>query len=73
MGLPKDVLLVGKRLEILSSLQRTPRQYWKIANSYWSSGINKGCAKRPHLCNHEPTVADWEGNMTNMTADEIRA
>ena len=68
----KDVLLVGKRLEILGSLQRTPRKYQKKANSYWSSGINESRAKRPRICHQEPTLPDYERIMLDMTADEIK-
>ena len=68
----KDVLLVGKRLEILGSLQRTPRQYQKRANSYWSNGINESRAKRLRLCHQEPTLPDYERIMLHMTAYEIK-
>ena len=68
----KDVLLVGKRLEILGSLQQTPQQYQKRANSYWSNGINESQAKHPHVWHHESTLPDYERIMLNMTADEIK-
>ena len=49
----KDILLVEKRLEMLSDLERTPREYKKTSNDYWYTGIKEVRAKRQRLCCQE--------------------
>jgi E3 ubiquitin-protein ligase DOA10 len=72
----KDVLLVSKRLEALSDLDRKRRTYLKRNSEYWESGIKeKHAAKRENIRNEiERNNAENIGNpIANMTAGEIKS
>ena len=61
-------------MEMLSSFERTPRQYNKSANGYWSTEIKEARAKRPRLCSK--ALVDDETNIidcSEMTPEMIRA
>ena len=65
----RDVLMVGKRIDLLSEVERTPRKYIKKAESYWIDGIIENKAKRPRLCHRSSseensTSVDETENMT---------
>ena len=68
----KDVLLAEERLGELSTLERTPRNYKKKLEEYWTGGINASRSKRPRLCNTE-AVADGteESEDTSSLTSEI--
>ncbi len=68
----KDVLLAEERLGELSTLERTPRNYKKKLEEYWTGGINASRGKRPRLCNTE-AVADGteESEDTSSLTSEI--
>ena len=76
----KDVLLVGKRVEMLENLERTPRSYLKKAR-YWhdtnsESGIIATRAKRHRLCRTNVPMCDTENNtvnVENMTPEMIKS
>ena len=74
---PKDVLIVGKRIEHLTECERTPRQYTKLNDSYWMEDIKTSRAKRQRICceqsvdtdeNQQPLGIDIE----SLSADEIK-
>jgi hypothetical protein len=61
--------VVGKRIDFLSEVERTPRKYIKKAESYWIDGIIENRAKRPRLCHgssseENSTSVDETENMT---------
>lgn len=56
----KDVLLAEERLGELSTLERTPRNYKKKLEEYWSGGISANRSKRPRLCNTEAVLDETE-------------
>ena len=68
----KDVLQVEERPRYLGDLQRTPRQYKKKADEYWSTGICESCSKRPHL-SHEGQPYENEEDLSTLTPEELRA
>lgn len=68
------MLLVGKRLECLGELERTPRQYKKKSDDYWLSGIKESRTKRPRLINQP--MANQEAHLDNiadLTPEMIKA
>ncbi|CAB4025473.1 Hypothetical predicted protein [Paramuricea clavata] len=66
----KDVLQVEERLRYLSDLQRTPRQYNKKADEYWSAGICESRSKRPQLSNQEQADENEE-DLSTLTSEEL--
>ena len=68
----KDVLQVEERLRYLSDLQRTPRQYKKKADEYWSAGICESRSKRPRL-SHEEQPYEHDEGLSTLTPEELRA
>ena len=54
----KDVLLVSKRVEALSSLQRTPRAYNKRNVQYWDHDLKAKRAKLRHKMEDEKKKPD---------------
>ena len=51
---PKDVLLLGKRLEHLADYKREPRSYNKRGTDYWNVYIHESRANRPKICIEVP-------------------
>lgn len=49
----RDVLLVAKRVEALSKLQRTPRAYQKRSAQYWEHDLKEKRAKQKHKMDDE--------------------
>lgn len=72
---PKDILLVGKRMEHLSEYERASREYKKQAAEYWNTKIHESRAKRPKICNEQPDGDVISGDLMidDMTADEIKS
>ena len=75
---PKDVLLLGKRLEHLSEYEREPRSYNKQGTEYWNVRIHESRAKRKKICTELPDDDLVAGDIRiddidNMTAEEIKA
>ena len=68
----KDVLQVEERLGYLSDLQRTPRQYKKKADKYWSTSICESRSKRPWL-SLEGQRYENEEDLSTLTPEELRA
>ena len=66
---PKDVLLVGKRVERLSKCDRERRIYQKQNSNYWENGIKESRAKR-----HRISAEVIETNTSNtVIAEELNA
>ena len=63
------MLLTEKRLGYLQDVQRTPRQYMKRSDEYWSQEILERHNKRPRLSNES---CDNEDELSSLTADELR-
>ncbi len=56
---PKDILLVSKRLQFTSQLEREPRAYTKRNGEYWSTEIkeaNEESCLTPHAQNRKLTI-----------------
>lgn len=74
----KDVLLVLKRQEHLSTFERTPRQYKKRKAAYWENDIKEKRAKQLSNIQAEKTSnlhELWENSQVdieNMTPTDIR-
>jgi len=71
---PKDILLVGKRLERLSAYERTPRQYRKRETDYWQNDIRETRAKRTRICIQLPDDSFVADNLIveDMISEEIK-
>ena len=70
---PKDILLVGKRLEHLADCERATRKYIKQDVNYWKEGIKESRAKRHRVCMEEPKVGHLDFDMiNNLTAEETK-
>lgn len=59
---PKDVLLVGKRLQVTSEQERTTRTYHKRNVDYWSHEIKEARCKRRRKLLDSPCPASQESN-----------
>jgi hypothetical protein len=59
---PKDVLLVGKRLQVTSEQERTTRTYHKRNVDYWSHEIKEARSKRRRKLLDSPCPASQESN-----------
>ena len=72
---PKDILLVGKRMEHLSEYERASREYKKQEAEYWNTKINESRAKRPKICTEQPDGDAISGDLMihDMTAEEIKS
>ncbi|CAB4013607.1 Hypothetical predicted protein, partial [Paramuricea clavata] len=67
---PKDVLLVGKRVEHLSDCERLTRPYQKRNTDYWDNTIKDSRSKRPRVStqiNEEPEV-----DLESLTASQMK-
>ena len=60
-------------MEILSTMQRTPRQYKKKAADYWLSGILESRAKRPRFRQQEPSPDHTLQNIADLIPAMIRS
>jgi hypothetical protein len=75
----KDVLLVSKRVETLSSLHRTPRMYQKLNAQYWDNDLKEKRAKLKRKMEDEKKQMDEnihsndEQNVESMSPAELRA
>ena len=73
----RDVLLVSKRLELLSDCERTPRAYKKRNADYWESEIKEKRACRRAAMKNSSNPADPnnsnEYDVANMTPENIKA
>ena len=69
---PKDILLVGKRMEHLSEYERASREYKKQDAEYWNTKIHESRAKRPKICTEKPD-GDAILMTDDMTAEEIKS
>lgn len=71
----KDVLMVGKCVELLGNFERTPRHYNKKAEDYWSGGITENRAKRPRLCHDNSSEVNSTSveDVENMTPEMIKS
>ena len=70
---PKDVLLLGKRLETLADYKREPRSYKKQGKDYWNVYIHESRAKRAKICIEVPDDNSISGDIriSDMTVEEI--
>ena len=59
---PKDVLLVGKRLQVTSEQERTTRTYHKRNVDYWSRDIKEARSKRRQKLLDSPCPTSQESN-----------
>jgi len=66
-----DVLLVSKRLETLSELERAPRVYHKRNAEYWHNEIKEKRANQRYSHMHYHTLDDPE-NTEDMSSNELR-
>ncbi|KXJ10506.1 hypothetical protein AC249_AIPGENE18777 [Exaiptasia diaphana] len=69
----KDVLQVGKRLELLSDMERQPRPYKKKCEDYWSNKIFDSRSKRYRLCSQEEVTPPPQSFPTLTDAQAIKA
>ena len=71
---PKDVLLLGKRLEHLADYKREPRSYNKRGTDYWNVSIHESRAKRAKFCIEVPDYDSVSGDIriSDVTAEEIK-
>ena len=71
---PKDVLLLGKRLEHLAEYEGEPRPYNKQETDHWNVQIYESRAKRSKICTELPDddQVAWEIRIDNMTSEEIK-
>lgn len=73
----RDVLLVSKRLELLSDCEQTPRAYKKRNGDYWETEIKEKCARRRAVMKNSSSPADPnsrdEYDVANMTPENIKA
>lgn len=72
-----DVLLVTKRVEKLSRLQRTPRSYNKRNAQYWDHQLKEKRAKHKNKMDEnrqegQNKVSSSQPNVTNMSPAELR-
>lgn len=67
---PKDILLVGKRVEHLSEYERVSREYKKQEAEYWNTKIHESRAKWPKICTVQP---DGEATSGDLMIDDMRA
>ncbi|KAK2550530.1 hypothetical protein P5673_028729 [Acropora cervicornis] len=72
---PKDILLVGKRMEHLSEYERASRKYRKQEPEYWNMKIHESRAKRPKICTEPPDDDVISGDLVidEMTAEDVKA
>lgn len=70
---PADVLRSEHRQWKLQDRQRTPRQYTKKDESYWSDGIKEARKKRRRV-SHEKSTEDLvaETNLDGMSVQELK-
>lgn len=64
----KDVLLVSKRLELLSECERTPRNYKKRNAEYWETTI-----KEKRACRSAAMKDNSTNDVANMATENIKA
>lgn len=69
----KDVLIVGKRLEMLRDFKRSPRLYKKAAKDYWSGGITENRAKRPRLSHDEKSQQNSVEEIDSLSPEMIKS
>lgn len=71
---PKDIVLVGKRMEHLSEYERASRKYRKQELEYWNMKIHESRAKRPKIYTKLPDddVVSGDLMIDEMTAEEIK-
>lgn len=71
----KDVLMVSKRLELLSECDRTPRVYKKRNAEYWETGIKekRACQRAAIKNSTSPADHDSTNDVANMTPENIKA
>lgn len=73
----KDVLLVSKRLELLSDCERTPRAYKKRNSVYWETEIKeKRARQRAAMKNSSSPPGPNRSNeydVSNMNPENIKA
>lgn len=72
---PKDILLVGKRMEHLSEYERASRAYNKQEAEYWNKNIHESRAKRQKIGTKQPDGDAISGDLMidDMTAEEIKS
>ena len=75
----RDVLLVSKRVEALSQLERTPRTYKKRKVQYWECELKEKRAKLKHKMRNDTTTQIGENrdanrvlNINNMSPNDLR-
>lgn len=69
----KDVLIVGKRLEMLRDFKRSPRLYKKAAKDYRSGGITENRAKRPRLSHDEKSQQNSVEEIDSLSPEMIKS
>ena len=71
---PRDVLLLGKRLETLADYKRESRSYNKQGTDYWNVYIHESRAKRAKICIEVPDDDSVSGDIriSDMTVEEIK-
>ena len=69
----KDVLIVGKRLDMLRDFKRSPRQYKKAAEDYWSGGITENRATRSQLSHDEESQQTSVEEIDTLTPEIIKS
>ena len=71
----KDVLLVSKRLELLSECERTPRNYKKRNAEYWETTIKekRACRRAAMKDSSSPADPNSTDDVANMTPENIKA
>ena len=67
---PKDVLLVGKRVEHLSDCERLTRPYQKRNTDYWENTIKDSRSKR--LCVSTQINEEPEVDLESLTASQMK-
>lgn len=69
---PKDILVIGKRVEHLSTCERVPRNYKKQTSCYWEGGIKESRSKRHRLSAEVLEVEPEIAEIDSLTAGEIK-
>ena len=75
MGCSQGRSLAEERLRKLSTLERTPRNYKKKLEEYWSGGISANRSKWPRLCNTEavPDQTEELEDPSSLTPEIIKS
>ena len=65
--------MVGKHLELLRDFERTPRQYKKANDDYWSRGISENRAKRLRFSHDETSEENSVDEVESLTPEIIKS